>query len=67
MLLKREKDIDNNVHAFEKQINTLISLNIEDEKLKLTFYKIIDKIEVFEGGKLRMHYSFKDPNNISGA
>ncbi|MGE8080054.1 hypothetical protein [Peribacillus loiseleuriae] len=53
ILLKREKDTDNTVRAFEKQVHTLINLNIEDERnLKLIFHKLINKI----------HFNFKNQN-----
>ncbi|MGE8080044.1 recombinase family protein [Peribacillus loiseleuriae] len=68
VLLNREKDTDNNVHAFIKQINILINLNIKDKKiLKQTIHKLINKIEIFEGGNIKIHYNFNNPNSIQGA
>ena len=68
VLLNKEKDTDNNFRAFEKQINSLIHLNIDDEKiLKQILHKLITKIEVFEGGTIKIHFNFKNPNSIKGA
>lgn len=68
VLFNREKDTDHNVHAFKKQINSLLNLNIEDEKiLKQTLHKLINKIEVFEGGTITINFNFKNPNSVQGA
>ncbi|MED4039402.1 recombinase family protein [Niallia taxi] len=68
VLLNKEKDTDSNFHAFEKQINNLLHLNIKDEKiLKQILHKLITKIEVFEDGSIKITFNFKKPNGIKGA
>lgn len=67
-LIGKEKDMDSQIHAFEKQVSKLIHLNIEDEKvLKQVIHKLIHKIEVFEGGKIKIHFNFINPAAKMGA
>jgi DNA invertase Pin-like site-specific DNA recombinase len=67
-LIGKEKDMDSQIHAFEKQVSKLIHLNIEDEKvLKQVIHKLIHKIEVFEGGKIKIHFNFINPVAKMGA
>jgi site-specific DNA recombinase len=67
-LIGKEKDMDSQINAFEKQVSKLIHLNIEDEKvLKQVIHKLIHKIEVFEGGKIKIHFNFINPVAKMGA
>jgi site-specific DNA recombinase len=67
-LIGKEKDMDSQIHAFEKQVSKLIHLNIEDEKvLKQVIHKLINKIEVFEGGTIKIHFNFISPVAKMGA
>lgn len=68
VLLNKEKDTDSNFRAFEKQINNLIQLNIENEQiLKQILHKLIHKIEVHEDSSVKIHFNFKNPNNLKEA
>jgi hypothetical protein len=58
----KEKDMASQIHAFEKQVSKLIHLKIEDEKvLKQVLHNLNHKIEVFEGGKIKIHFNFINP------
>jgi site-specific DNA recombinase len=39
----------------------------DEEILKLTVHKLINKIEVFDSGSIKIHFNFKNPNSIKGA
>jgi site-specific DNA recombinase len=66
--VEKEKDMENQLHAFEKQVSQLIHLNIKDEKvLKQFIHRLIHKIEVFDGNNIKIHFNFLKPNTEMGA
>lgn len=66
--VNKEKDLDNNIQVFEKQVMNLLHLNIEDERvLKQIVIKLIQKIEVFDDGSIKIHYNIAHPYQIQGA
>lgn len=68
MQVKKEKDLNTNIQVFEKQVKNLLHLDIEDEQiLKQIVMKLIQKIEVFDDGSLKIHYNITNPNLIQGA
>lgn len=66
--VEKEKDMESQIHAFEKQISKLVQLNIKDEKiLKQVIHKLIHKIEVFDGNNIKIHFNFLNPSTKMGA
>ena len=55
-----KKDMEANIHAFEKIIHQFLSLDIQDKDvLKKVLRNIVDKIVVYEDQKIEIHYKFK--------
>lgn len=66
--VKNEKDLDTNIQVFEKQVKKLLHIDFEDERiLKQIVMKLIQKIEVFSDGNIKIHYNIAHPKLIHGA
>ena len=56
--LDEKKDQDKNIQAFKKIINSVLSLDMKDQQdMKQILQRLIEKIEVFEEGKIVIHYN----------
>jgi site-specific DNA recombinase len=67
-LLQHDEEKENGFRSFERQVQTLLSLDFENEKiLKCIVDKLIHKIEVYEGGNIKIHYNFRNPEAQQGA
>ncbi|WP_309478858.1 hypothetical protein [Brevibacillus agri] len=60
--LEVRKDLNEQLQAFKKEVERFINLDIEDEQvLKQVLLRLIHQIEVFEGGKIKIHYNLSHP------
>ncbi|WP_440705960.1 recombinase family protein [Heyndrickxia oleronia] len=58
LALVNRKDTTEQLHVFKNEVERFINLDIEDEKvLKQVLQRLINKIEVFEGEKIKIHYN----------
>lgn len=56
--LETRKDITEQLQAFKKEVERFANLDIDDEQvLKQVLQRLINKIEVYEGGKIKIHYN----------
>lgn len=54
----KQKDLDKNIQAFRKEVERFINLDSSDlPALKSVLQRIISKIDVYEGGKIKIHYN----------
>ncbi|MCI1693314.1 recombinase family protein [Aneurinibacillus aneurinilyticus] len=61
-MLENQKDTEQQLRAFKKQVDRFAQLNIDDEQvLKQVLQKLIHKIEVHENGALTIHYNITRP------
>ncbi|WP_181410284.1 recombinase family protein [Paenibacillus sp. tmac-D7] len=66
--IQLDEEKESRFRFFEKQVKTLLSLDFENEKiLKCIVDKLILKIEVYEGGNIKIHYNFRNPEIQQGA
>lgn len=65
-LLETKKDMDEQLHAFRKQIARFAKLDIDDEQvLKQVLQRLIQKIEVNEDGTIKaIHYNITRPHSV---
>jgi len=55
--------MEDHFHVFKTQIAKFANMDIDDESmLKQLLYKIINKIEVHEGGTIKIHYNIARPH-----
>lgn len=60
--LEARKDLAQQQQAFRKEVERFIDLDIEDEQvLKQVLQRLIHKIEVFKGGKIKIRYNLSHP------
>lgn len=60
--LNETKDIENNLNALKKEIQHIITLDLEDEHiLKILLNKLIARIEVSSDGTPKIYYNFQNP------
>jgi site-specific DNA recombinase len=65
---EKENDLDGDFISFEKQINSLLSLDIEDERiLKQVIHKLIQNIEIFKDRSIKIHFNITNPTAKKGA
>jgi selenocysteine-specific translation elongation factor len=56
--LETRKDITEQLQAFKKEVERFANLDIDDEQvLKQVLQRLINKIEVYEEGKIKIHYN----------
>ncbi|SEP01355.1 hypothetical protein [Paenibacillus sp. OV219] len=68
LLLQHDEEKESGFRSFEKQVKALLSLDFENEKiLRCIVSKLIHKIEVYEGGNIKIHYNFRNPETKKGA
>lgn len=61
-LLFQQEDTEKNLLAFQNEVKKFVQLQISDEEmLRQTLHKLIEKIEVSEDGVITIHYNFKNP------
>jgi site-specific DNA recombinase len=61
-ILLKEKDTEESLSAFKKEVQRFANLDIEDEEtLRQVLHKLIEKVEVFADGSITIHYNFKNP------
>lgn len=61
--LEARRDLAQHQQAFRKEVERFIDLDIDDEQvLKQFLQRLIDKVEVFEGGKIKIHYNLSHPH-----
>ncbi|KZE67269.1 recombinase [Paenibacillus jamilae] len=65
-LLETEKDTEEQLRAFRKQISRFTRLDIDDEQvLKQVLQRLIHKIEVSEDGSIKaIHYNISRPQSV---
>lgn len=65
-LLETEKDTEEQLRAFRKQISRFTKLDIDDEQvLKQVLQRLIHKIEVSEDGSIKaIHYNISRPQSV---
>ncbi|MBP1966422.1 recombinase family protein [Paenibacillus aceris] len=67
-LTEKEDDLDSDFQAFEKQVNKLLSLDFEDEKiLKQVISKLVLKVDVFDDSRIKIHFNIINPTAKKGA
>lgn len=60
--LEARNDLNEQLKIFKKEVERFINLDIDDEHvLKQVLQRLIHKIEVFEGGKIKIHYNLSHP------
>ncbi|MGE6896494.1 recombinase family protein [Priestia flexa] len=61
-MLENQKDTEQQLRAFKKQIDRFAQLDINDEQIvKQVLHGLIHKIQVHEGGSLTIHYNIALP------
>lgn len=61
-MLGNQKDTEQQLRVFKKQVDRFAQLDIDDEQvLKQVLQKLIHKIEVHEDGSLTIHYNITRP------
>ncbi len=61
--LETKRDTDITKQAFRKEVERFANLDIDDEQvLKQVLQRLISQIEVFEGGKIKIHYNLIQPS-----
>lgn len=61
-LLSKEKDTETSLSAFQREIQLFTQLEIVDEEtLRQLLHKLIDKVYVYEDGRIEIHYNFRYP------
>ncbi|GEB32186.1 recombinase family protein [Brevibacillus parabrevis] len=61
-LLSKEKDTETSHSAFQREIQLFTQLEIPDEEtLRQLLHKLIDKVYVYEDGRIEIHYNFRNP------
>ncbi|KEF36932.1 site-specific recombinase, DNA invertase Pin [Schinkia azotoformans MEV2011] len=64
--LATKKDNSEQLQAFKKEVERFSNLDIEDENvLKQVLQRLINKIEVFEEGKIKIHYNLSPSHPIN--
>lgn len=60
--LEEGKNLEERKEAFRKEVERFINLDISDEQvLKQFLQRLIQTIEVFEDGKIKIHYNLSNP------
>jgi site-specific DNA recombinase len=60
--LEAKKDLNEQQQAFRKEVERFFNLDIDDEQvMKQVLQRLIHKIEMFEGGKIKIHYNLSNP------
>ncbi|KAB2425616.1 recombinase family protein [Bacillus cereus] len=64
--LETKKDMEQKFHTFKRQVERFANLDIDDETvLKQVLQSLISKIDVFEGGTIKIHYNIATPTMIA--
>lgn len=62
LAFESRQDLTARLQAFKKEVERFITLDIDDEQvMKQLLQRLIHKIEVFEGGKIKIHYNLSLP------
>ncbi|ELK39462.1 hypothetical protein ACEF06_20365 [Brevibacillus agri] len=62
LALEARQDLNEQLQAFRKEVERFTNLDIDDEQvMKQVLQRLIHKIEVFEGGKIKIHYNLSNP------
>ncbi|CAI8993706.1 hypothetical protein EMIT07CA2_70225 [Brevibacillus sp. IT-7CA2] len=62
LTLEAKKDLNEQLQTFRKEVEHIVKLDINDELvMKQVLQRLIHKIEVFEGGKIKIHYNLSHP------
>ncbi|GAB6928869.1 site-specific resolvase TndX [Paenibacillus sp. JCM 10914] len=62
VLLEARQDLSEQLHVFKKEVERFSTLDIGDvQVMKHVLQRLIQKIEVFEGGKIMIHYNLSNP------
>ncbi|MEJ8548651.1 recombinase zinc beta ribbon domain-containing protein [Brevibacillus borstelensis] len=62
VLLEARQDLAEQLHVFKKEVERFSTLDIGDAQvMKHVLQRLIQKIEVFEGGKIKIHYNLSNP------
>ncbi|BDG33496.1 recombinase family protein [Parageobacillus thermoglucosidasius] len=61
--LEQREQFDKKIQYFKKEIERFLNLDINDSQvLKQILQRLIEKIEVFEGGKIKIYYNLSLPH-----
>ncbi|MEK8130281.1 hypothetical protein WMW72_20445 [Paenibacillus filicis] len=62
VLFEARQDLAEQLQVFKKEIERFSTLDIDDvQVVKHVLKRLIQKIEVFEGGKIKIHYNLSNP------
>jgi len=62
LVLESKQNCDQQLHAFKKEVGRFITLDFDDEQvMKQVLQRLIHKIEVFEGERIKIHYNLSNP------
>jgi site-specific DNA recombinase len=62
--LEKREDFNEKIQYFRKEVERFLNLDIDDpQSLKQIIQKLIEKIEVFEGGKIKIYYNLSLPHS----
>ncbi len=57
--------IEQHIESFKSEVRSFTKLDINDQQiLKQVLQRLIQKIEVFEGGKIRIYYNISSPPSL---
>ncbi|NGM83855.1 hypothetical protein G5B47_15665 [Paenibacillus sp. 7124] len=66
LALESKQNFDQQLHAFKKEVGRFITLDFDDEQvMKQVLQRLIHKIEVFEGERIKIHYNLSNPYAIN--
>jgi site-specific DNA recombinase len=62
--LEQREDFNVKIQYFRKEVERFFNIDIDDPQvLKQIIQKLIEKIEVFEGGKIKIYYNLSLPHS----
>lgn len=61
-ILSQEQESEEALHAFQKDVEQFVKLEIKDEEiLRDMLHRLVDRVEIAEDGSITIHYNFKNP------
>jgi site-specific DNA recombinase len=62
--LEKREDFNVKIQYFRKEVERFLNFDIDDPQvLKQIIKKLIEKIEIFEGGKIKIYYNLSLPHS----
>jgi hypothetical protein len=65
LALESKQNFDQQLHAFKKEVGRFITLDFDEQVMKQVLQRLIHKIEVFEGERIKIHYNLSNPYAIN--